>query len=132
MVAGRMSVDSRLFGRGEAWLGVGKDGGAHHESLCAVDLSGEGPKERIDAKGRSSGDAPMAGGDGGPIPAGKSSSESRGGVEDVRDEVVGVLAEGIDERRPEMAGAPAWASSARLGLEEKENESEREKSPRSR
>jgi len=28
-------------------------------------------------------------------------------VKEVRDEVVEVLAEGIDERRPEMAGAPA-------------------------
>ena len=69
-------------------------------------MSGGGPKEWIDAKGRSSGDAPMAAGDGGPIPAGKSSSEAWGGVEEVRDEVVEVLAEGIDERRPEMAGAP--------------------------
>ena len=102
-----MSVDSRLFGRGEAWLGVGKDGGAHHESLCAVDLSGGGPKEGIDAKGRSSGNTPMAAGDGGPIPAGKSSNEAWGGVEVVRDEVVEVLAEGIDERRLEMAGAPS-------------------------
>ena len=107
MVAGRRSVDSRRFGRGEAWPGVGKDGGAHHESLCAIDLSGGGPKERIDAKGRSSGDAPMAAGDGGPIPVGKSSNEAWGGVEEVRDEVVEVLAEGINERRPEMAGAPA-------------------------
>ena len=49
----------------------GEGGGAHHESLCAVDLSGGGPKERIDVKGWSSGDAPMAAGDGGPIPAGK-------------------------------------------------------------
>ena len=70
-------------------------------------MSGGGPKERIDAKGRSSGDTPMAAGDGGPIPAGKSSSEAWGGVEEVRDKVVEVLAEGIDERRPEMAGAPA-------------------------
>ena len=107
MVAGRRSVDSRRFGWGEAWPGVGKDGRAHHESVCVVDLSGGGPKEGIDAKGRSSGNTPMAAGDGGPIPAGKSSSEARGGVEDVRDEVVGVLAEGIDEQRPEMAAAPA-------------------------
>ena len=107
MVAGRRSVDSRRFGQGETWPGVGKDGGAHHESLCAVDLSGGGPKERIHVKGWSSGYAPMAGGDGGPIPAGKSSNEAWGGVEVVRDEVVEVLAEGIDERRPEMAGAPA-------------------------
>ena len=71
MVVGRRSVDSRRFGRGEAWPGVGKDGGAHHEYLFAVDLSGGGPKERIDVKGWSSGDAPMAAGDGGPIPAGK-------------------------------------------------------------
>ena len=105
MVAGRRSVDSRRFGRGEAWPGVGKDGGAHHESLSAVDLSEGGPKEWIDAK--SSGDTPMAAGDGGPIPAGKSSSEAWGGVKEVRDEVVEVLAEGIDERRLEMAGAPA-------------------------
>ena len=41
------------------------------------------------------------------IPAGKSSSEAWGGVEEVWDEVVDVLTEGIDERRPEMAGAPA-------------------------
>ena len=100
-------IDSRRFGRGEAWPGVEKDGGAHHESRCAIDLSGGGPKEQIDAKGRSSGDAPMAAGDGGPIPAGKSSSEAWGGVAEVRDEVVDFLAEGIDERRPEIAGAPA-------------------------
>ena len=107
MVAGRRSVDSRRFGRGEAWPGVGKDGGAHHESVCVVDLSGGGPKERIDAKGRSSGNTPMVAGDGGPIPVGKSSSKAWRGVEEVRDEVVEVLAEGIDERRPEMARAPA-------------------------
>ena len=70
-------------------------------------MSGGGPKERINAKGWSLGDTPMAAVDGGPIPVGKSSSEARGGVEEVRDEVVEVLAEGIDERRPEMAGAPA-------------------------
>ena len=96
MVAGRRSVDSRRFGQG-----------AHNESVCVVDLSGGGPKVRIDAKGRSSGDTTIAVGDGGPIPAGKSSSEAWGGVEEVRDEVVEVLAEGINERRPEMAGAPA-------------------------
>ena len=95
MVAGRRSVDSHRFSRGEAWPGVWKDGGAHHESLCTVDLSEGRPKERIDAKGRSSGDAPMAAGDGGPIPAGKSSSETWGGVEEVRDGVVEVLAEGM-------------------------------------
>ena len=44
---------------------------------------------------------------GGPIPAGKSSSKAWGGVEEVRDEVVEVLVEGIDERRPEMTGALA-------------------------
>jgi len=33
---------------------------------------------------------------------------------EVWDEVVEVLAEGIDERRLEMVGAPAEASSARL------------------
>ena len=49
----------------------------------------------------------MAAGDGGPIPAGKSSSEAWRGVEEVQDEVVEVLAEGINERRLEMAGAPA-------------------------
>jgi len=49
----------------------------------------------------------MAASDGGRIPAGKSSSEAWGGVEELRDEVVEVLPEGIDERRPEMAGAPA-------------------------
>ena len=64
------------------------------------------PKEQIDAKGQSSSDNPMVACDGGPIPVGKSSSEAWGGVEEVRDEVVEVLAEGIDERRPEMAGAP--------------------------
>ena len=51
---------------------------------------------------------------GGPIPAGKNSSEAHGGVEKVRDEIVEVFAKGIDERRLEMAGAPAEASSARL------------------
>jgi len=64
-------------------------------------LSEGGPKEWIDAK--SSGDTPMAAGDGGSIPAGK----ARAMLGEVRDEVVEVLAEGIDERRPEMAGAPA-------------------------
>ena len=48
------------------------------------------------------------------IPAGNSSSEAWGGVEEVWDEVVEVLAEVIDERRLEMVGAPAEASSARL------------------
>ena len=60
-------------------------------------------RSRSTRKGWSSGDAPMAAGDGGPIPAGK----ARAMLGEVRDEVVEVLAEGIDERRPEMAGAPA-------------------------
>ena len=38
----------------------GEGGGAHHEPICAVDLGGGGPEERIDAKGRSSSSAPMA------------------------------------------------------------------------
>ena len=55
-----------------------------------------------------------------------------GGVEEVWDEVVEVLAEGIDERRLEMAGAPAEASSARLnssrsGKEMREREGRRDK-----
>ena len=107
MCGGARRVDSRRFGQREAWPGVEKDGGSKHESRCAVDLSGGGPKEWIDAKGRSSGDAPMAASDGGPIPAGKSSSKAWRGVEEVQDEVVEVLAEVIDERRLEMAGAPA-------------------------
>ena len=37
----------------------GEGGGAHHEPICAVDLGGGGPEERIDAKGRSSSSAPM-------------------------------------------------------------------------
>ena len=41
---------------------------------------------------------------GGPIPAGKSSGEAHGGVEKVRGVVGRALMEGIDERRPEMAG----------------------------
>ena len=44
---------------------------------------------------------------GGPIPAGKSSSEAHGGVEKVRGVVGRAIMEGIDERRPEMVGAPA-------------------------
>ena len=66
------------------------------------------------------------------IPAGKSSSEAWGGVEEVWDEVVEVLAEEIDERRLEMVGAPAEASSARLsssrrGKEMREREERRGK-----
>ena len=38
----------------------GEGEGAHHEPICAVDLGGGGPEERIDAKGRSSSSAPMA------------------------------------------------------------------------
>ena len=38
------------------------------------------------------------------------------------DEVVEVLAKGIDERRLEMAGAPAEASSARLNSSRKGKE----------
>jgi hypothetical protein len=50
-------------------------------------------------------------------------------VEEVWDEVVEVLAEGIDERRLEMAGAPAEASSARLSSSRRGKEMrEREKS----
>ena len=45
--------------------------------------------------------------DGGLIPTGKRSSEAHGGVEKVRGVVGRVLMEGIDERRPEMARAPA-------------------------
>ena len=37
----------------------GEGGGAHHKLICAVDLGGGGPEERIDAKGRSSSSAPM-------------------------------------------------------------------------
>ena len=37
----------------------GEGGGAHHEPICAVDLGGGGPEERIDANGRSSSSAPM-------------------------------------------------------------------------
>ena len=37
----------------------GEGGGAHHKPICAVDLGGGGPEERIDAKGRSSSRAPM-------------------------------------------------------------------------
>jgi len=44
---------------------------------------------------------------GGPIPAGKSSGEAHGGVEKVRGVVGRALMEGIDERQPEMAGAPS-------------------------
>jgi len=55
--------------RGLGWCGGG--GGAHQEPILGVDLGGEGPKKRIDAKGWSSGDAPMTAGDGGPILAGK-------------------------------------------------------------
>ena len=51
---------------------------------------------------------------------------------EVWDEVVEVFAEGIDERRLEMAGAPAEASSARLsssrrGKEMREREERRGK-----
>ena len=57
---------------------------------------------------------------------GKSSSEAWGGVEEVWDEVVEVLTEGIDERRLEMAGAPeassARLSSSRRGKEMRERE----------
>ena len=49
----------------------GEGGGAHQEPILGVDLGGEGPKKRIDTKGWSSGDTPMAAGDGGLIPAGK-------------------------------------------------------------
>jgi len=98
----RSGEEASEKGRGRS----GEGGGAHQEPILGVDLGGEGPKKRIDAKGWISGDAPMAAGDGGPIPAGKSSSEAWGGVEEVRDKGVEVLAEGIDERRPEMAGAP--------------------------
>ena len=57
-------------------------------------------------KGWSSDGAPMEVDGGGPIPAGKSSGETHGGVEKVRGVVGRALMEGIDERQPEMAGAP--------------------------
>jgi len=57
-------------------------------------------------KGWSSDGAPMEVDGGGPIPAGKSSGEAHGGVEKVRGVVGRALMEGIDERQPEMAGAP--------------------------
>ena len=64
------------------------------------------------------------------IPAGGSSSEAHGGAAEVRDGVGKALMEGIDERRPEMAGAPARASSAQLESRrrrrKREGESERE------
>ena len=69
-----------------------------------IDLGGGGPRKRIDEKGRSSDGAPMEVDGGGPIPAGKSSGEAHGGVEKVRGVVGRTLMEGIDERRPEMAG----------------------------
>ena len=71
MVNGRRSFNCRRLSRGGAWPGVGEDGGAHQEPILGVDLGGEGPEKQIDRKGWSSGDAPMAAGDGGPIPAGK-------------------------------------------------------------
>ena len=43
----------------------------------------------------------MVTGDGGPIPAGESSSEAWGGAGEVEDKVRKVLVEGIDKRRPE-------------------------------
>jgi len=92
----------RRKGRGKG----GEDGGTHHEPICAVDLGGGGPRKRIDEKGRSSDGAPMEVDGGGPIPAGKSSGEAHGGVEKVRGVVGRALMEGIDERQPEMAGAP--------------------------
>ena len=49
------------------------------------------------------------------IPAGGSSSEARGGAVEVRDTVGEALAKEIDERRPEVAGALAEASSTRFG-----------------
>ena len=55
----------------KGWGRSGEGGGAHQELILGVDLGGEGPKKRINAKGWSSGDAPMAAGDGGLIPAGK-------------------------------------------------------------
>ena len=57
-------------------------------------------------KGWSSDGAPMEVDGGGPIPAGKSSGEAHGGVEKVRGVVGRALMGGIDERQPEMAGAP--------------------------
>ena len=90
-------------GRGKG----GENGGTHHEPICAVDLGGGGPRKWIDEKGRSSDGAHMEVDGGGPIPAGKSSSEAHGGVEKVRGVVGRALMEGIDERQPEMAGAPA-------------------------
>ena len=49
------------------------------------------------------------------IPTGGSSSKAHGGAVEVRDMVGKFHVEGIDERRPEMAGAPSEASTARLG-----------------
>jgi len=69
-------------------------------------LGGGGSRKRIDGKGWSSDGAPMEVDGGGPIPAGKSSGEAHGCVEKVRGVVGRALMEGIDERQPEMAGAP--------------------------
>ena len=57
-----------------------------------------------DAKGRSSGGAPMAAGDGELIPAGEGSSEAWEGAGEVEDKGRKVLVEGIDERGPEEGG----------------------------
>ena len=82
-----------------------------------------------DAKGRSSGGAPMAAGDGEPIPAGEGSSEAWEGAGEVEDKGRKVLVEGIDERGPEEGdqrkGATAeradeWSSSLIDGERRKE------------
>ena len=63
----------------------GQGGGAHQEPIPEVDLAGGGLEKWIDAKGRSSSGAPMAAGDGGPIPAGEASSEAWEGAGEVED-----------------------------------------------
>ena len=76
-------------------------------------MGGEGPKKRIDAKGWSSGDAPMAAGDGGLIPVGEDSSEAWEGAGEVEDKGRKVLVEGIDERGPEEGDQRKGATAER-------------------
>jgi len=73
-------------------------------------------RSRSTRKGWSSGDAPMAAGDGGPIPAGESSSEAWGGAGEVEDKMRKVLVEEIDERWPEEGDRWEGAATGRAQL----------------
>ena len=82
----------------------------HHELILGVDLNGGWPEKRIDGRGWSSGRAVMEPAVGLGIPAKVGHGRARGEAAEVRDEVEGAFARGIEGWWPEEGEAPAEAA----------------------